>query len=86
MLLGASVCGQRSIHNAAFSAGLTRRTCLHHPQVNSDAKYLEKGKARIQVDVVPLPNGTSAVGVNYFREGASFLASPVSPVGPLNMP
>lgn len=36
-----------------------------------------------QVDVVPLPDGRQAVGVNYFREGASFLGSPVSPIPPM---
>lgn len=37
----------------------------------------------VQVDVVPMPSGETAVGVNYFREGTSFLASPVSPVPPM---
>lgn len=36
----------------------------------------------LQVDVIPTP-GSTAIGVNYFREGASFLASPVSPVPPM---
>lgn len=37
-----------------------------------------------QVDVVPVGlNGEKAAAVNYFREGASFLISPVSPVGPV---
>jgi hypothetical protein len=31
---------------------------------------------------VPLPGGRNAVGVNYFRVGASFLGAPVSPLPP----
>jgi hypothetical protein len=41
---------------------------------------------RIQVDVVPSFGKDpmlKAAAVNYFREGASFLVSPVSPSGPL---
>lgn len=42
----------------------------------------------LQVDVVPAmgKDGKSAAAVNYFREGASFLESPVAPSGPLNLP
>jgi hypothetical protein len=47
-----------------------------------DGKALAKGAARIQVDVLPLPDGRKAVGVNYFREGAAFLGAPVSPIPP----
>lgn len=52
--------------------------------MSDDGKTLHKGKARIQVDVVPagMLGRDSAVAVNYFREGASFLEAPVSPVGP----
>ncbi len=40
-----------------------------------------------QVDVVPAgPNGEKACAVNYFREGASFMEAPVSPVGPVAAP
>lgn len=62
---------------------------LKHPRMfeyrlTEDGKSLHKGKARIQVDVVPVgTNGEMAVAVNYFREGASFLEAPVSPVGPM---
>lgn len=62
---------------------------LKHPRIfeyklTEDGKALAKGKARIQVDVVPmgLLGSESVVAVNYFREGASFLEAPVSPVGP----
>lgn len=43
-------------------------------------------RIKIQVDVVPVVGGDGtqmACAVNYFREGASFLEAPVSPVGPL---
>jgi hypothetical protein len=53
------------------------------PQVTDDAKALHKGAARIQVDVLPLPDGTTATAVNYYREGASFIGSPVSPMPPM---
>ena len=64
---------------------------LKHPRifeyrVAPGQDYLAKGAARIQVDIVPLPGGGKAAGVAYFREGASFLTSPVSPVGPLSKP
>jgi hypothetical protein len=55
------------------------------PQVTPEGRYLTKGAARIQVDVVPLPDGSKAVGVNYFRENTQFMASPVSPVPPTPM-
>lgn len=63
---------------------------LKHPRIfeykvsqNEDEPYLVKGRARIQVDVLPLgPNGTSVAAVNYFRDVATFLSSPVSPSGP----
>jgi len=63
---------------------------LKHPRIfeykleSSDAAYLVKGRARIQVDVLPAgPNGTKVAGVNYFRDNTTFLESPVSPVGPV---
>lgn len=62
---------------------------LKHPRIfeykleSPDAQYLVKGRARIQVDVLPLgPNGEKVAGVNYFRDVATFLESPVSPAGP----
>uniref|UniRef100_A0A383VML2 Uncharacterized protein n=1 Tax=Tetradesmus obliquus TaxID=3088 RepID=A0A383VML2_TETOB len=60
---------------------------LRHPRifeykVTPEGKYLVKGAARIQVDALPLPDGSAAVGVNYFRENTSFMTSPVSPVPP----
>eukprot|EP00877_Chromochloris_zofingiensis_P010677 jgi/Chrzof1/5863/Cz16g18160.t1 len=60
---------------------------LKHPRifeykVSEDGKVLAKHAARIQVDVVPLPDGSKACGVNYFREGASFIGSPVAPMPP----
>lgn len=65
---------------------------LKHPRIfeyklTPDGKELAKGKARIQVDVVPAGlNGEKACAVNYFREGASFMEAPVSPVGPVAAP
>lgn len=61
---------------------------LKHPRifeykVSEDGVTLYKNKARIQVDVLPIPSGEKVVGVNYYREGASFLEAPVSPVTPL---
>ncbi|KXZ54172.1 hypothetical protein GPECTOR_5g269 [Gonium pectorale] len=62
---------------------------LKHPRIfeyklTPDGKALAKGRARIQVDVVPAGlDGSMACAVNYFREGASFLEAPVSPVGPM---
>jgi len=61
---------------------------LRHPRifeykVTSEGKDLAKGAARIQVDGLPMPDGTKATAVNYFREGASFLGSPVSPLPPM---
>jgi hypothetical protein len=35
------------------------------------------------VDTVPTPSGEVAVAVNYFREGAAFMTSPVSPMPPM---
>lgn len=36
-----------------------------------------------QVDVLPLgPDGAKVAAVNYFRDVATFLEAPVSPVGP----
>ncbi|GBF99524.1 transcription termination factor [Raphidocelis subcapitata] len=60
---------------------------LKHPRIfeyklMDDGKALAKGAARIQVDVLPLPDGRCAVGVNYFRENAAFLGAPVSPMPP----
>lgn len=38
---------------------------------------------RAQVDVLPIgPGGAMVAAVNYFRDIASFLEAPVSPVGP----
>lgn len=51
-------------------------------QVTPEGKYLVKGAARIQVDALPMPDGSTAVGVNYFRENTQFLESPVSPLPP----
>jgi hypothetical protein len=51
-------------------------------QVTPEGKYLVKGAARIQVDALPMPDGSAAVAVNYFRENTSFMASPVSPAPP----
>lgn len=48
-----------------------------------DKKALAKGAARIQVDTLPLPGGRVAVGVNYHRDGASFVGAPVSPMAPM---
>lgn len=63
---------------------------LKHPRIfeykleSEDAPYLVKGRARIQVDVLPVgPDGAKVAGVNYFRDVAAFLESPVSPAGPL---
>ncbi|GFR46210.1 hypothetical protein Agub_g7749, partial [Astrephomene gubernaculifera] len=66
---------------------------LKHPRIfeyrlTPDGKALAKGAARIQVDVLPAGGPAAGgadkvVGVNYFREGASFLEAPVSPVGPV---
>ncbi|KAG1672610.1 hypothetical protein FOA52_002090 [Chlamydomonas sp. UWO 241] len=60
---------------------------LKHPRMfeyipEGSAPYLVKGKARIQVDVLPL-GGAPAAAVNYFRENASFNVSPVAPSGPM---
>lgn len=62
---------------------------LKHPRIfeykleSPDAAYLVKGRARIQVDVLPMgPGGEKVAGVNYFRDNAAFLESPVSPSGP----
>lgn len=67
---------------------------LKHPRIVEytiveGQPYVSKLKARIQVDVVPPPPGSSegtlpAAAVNYYREGAAFLVSPVSPSGPLD--
>ncbi|PNW71375.1 hypothetical protein CHLRE_16g651650v5 [Chlamydomonas reinhardtii] len=65
---------------------------LKHPRIfeyklSADGSELVKGRARIQVDVVPVgANGEQACAVNYFREGASFMEAPVSPVGPVRAP
>lgn len=39
-----------------------------------------------QVDVLPLPDGSKATAVNYFRENTQWLQSPVSPLPPTQMP
>ena len=60
----------RAILTATLPARLPARTCTHK-----------------QVDVVPVgANGEQACAVNYFREGASFMEAPVSPVGPVRAP
>ncbi|GFH14004.1 mitochondrial transcription termination factor [Haematococcus lacustris] len=66
---------------------------LKHPRIfeyrleSSDASSLCKGRARIQVDVLPIgPNGSKVAAVNYFRDNATFLESPVSPVPPSPTP
>ncbi len=61
---------------------------LQHPRIFEympveGQPHLAKLKARIQVDVVPFGGAQPAVAVNYFREGATFMESPVSPSGPL---
>jgi hypothetical protein len=55
-------------------------------QVTPEGINLVKGAARIQVDVLPLPDGTKATAVNYFRENTQWLQSPVSPLPPTQMP
>ncbi|KAJ9517132.1 hypothetical protein QJQ45_009114 [Haematococcus lacustris] len=43
--------------------------------------------AHVQVDVLPIgPNGSKVAAVNYFRDNATFLESPVSPVPPSPTP
>eukprot|EP00199_Chlamydomonas_sp_CCMP681_P006440 CAMPEP_0119106548 /NCGR_PEP_ID=MMETSP1180-20130426/4640_1 /TAXON_ID=3052 ORGANISM="Chlamydomonas cf sp, Strain CCMP681" /NCGR_SAMPLE_ID=MMETSP1180 /ASSEMBLY_ACC=CAM_ASM_000741 /LENGTH=218 /DNA_ID=CAMNT_0007091911 /DNA_START=90 /DNA_END=746 /DNA_ORIENTATION=+ len=62
---------------------------LKHPRLfeykaeMEEAVYLSKGRARIQVDVITLPDGEKVVAVNYYRDVASFLESPVAPAPPL---
>jgi hypothetical protein len=36
-------------------------------------------RARVRVDVVPLPDGSKAANVTYFRKGAAFTSAPISP-------
>lgn len=60
---------------------------LKHPRIfeyklTPSGKALAKGAARIKVDTVPTPSGEVAVAINYFRENAAFLQSPVSPMPP----
>lgn len=61
---------------------------LRHPRifeykVTPEGRFLSKGAARIQVDAVPSLTGDApAVAVNYHRENAAFMVSPVSPVPP----
>ncbi|KAF5843685.1 mitochondrial transcription termination factor [Dunaliella salina] len=61
---------------------------LQHPRifeykVDETTTYLTKGRARIQVDVLPIgPDGAKVAAVNYFRDIATFLEAPVSPVPP----
>jgi hypothetical protein len=57
-----------------------------HVQVTPEGVNLVKGAARIQVDVLPLPDGSKATAVNYFRENTQWLQSPVSPLPPTQMP
>jgi len=60
---------------------------LKHPRIfeyvtEAGKPYLVKGRARIQVDCLPLGDKPAAA-VNYFRDNASFSVAPVSPSGPL---
>ena len=58
-------------------------THTRHTQVTPEGRFLSKGAARIQVDAVPSLTGDApAVAVNYHRENAAFMVSPVSPVPP----
>ncbi|KAF6263753.1 mitochondrial transcription termination factor [Scenedesmus sp. NREL 46B-D3] len=75
------------IKSRGVSDGSVADLVLRHPRifeykVTPEGKYLVKGAARIQVDALPMPDGSSAVAVNYFRENTSFMASPVSPAPP----
>ncbi|MEW5314326.1 MAG: hypothetical protein WDW38_005834 [Sanguina aurantia] len=70
-------------------AGSIPSLVLKHPRIfeyklMAEGSSLSKGKARIQVDVIPAGlSGEMSAAVTYYREGASFLVSPVSPIGPL---
>lgn len=39
-------------------------------------------RARVRVDVVPLPDGSKAANVSYYRTGTAFTSSPISPWSP----
>jgi len=72
-------------------AGAVPQLLLQHPRifeykVSPEGINLVKGAARIQVDVLPLPDGSKATAVNYFRENTQWLQSPVSPLPPTQLP
>eukprot|EP00879_Flechtneria_rotunda_P001587 GHRR01001746.1.p1 GENE.GHRR01001746.1~~GHRR01001746.1.p1 ORF type:complete len:243 (+),score=70.72 GHRR01001746.1:169-897(+) len=75
-------CRSRGVSDGSIADLVLRHPRIFEYKVTPEGKYLTKGAARIQVDVLPLPDGSQAVGVNYFRENTAFLASPVSPVPP----
>lgn len=79
---------QRGVADMSIPDLLLKHPRIFEYKVEAGQSYLTKGKARIQVDVVPagVTGQLPAAAVNYFREGASFLESPVSPSGPLNVP
>ena len=74
------LCSQHS--HCSTSCSRTENTIELLLQVTPEGKYLVKGAARIQVDAMPLPDGTEAVAVNYFRQNTHYLESPVSPLPP----
>ncbi len=71
------------------AVGAIPELVLKHPRIfeyklTPIGKALAKGAARIKIDTVPTPTGEVAVAVNYFREGAAFMTSPVSPMAPMD--
>jgi hypothetical protein len=72
----------RGVQDSSVADLVLRHPRIFEYKVTPEGKYLVKGAARIQVDALPLPDGSTAVGVNYFRENTQFLESPVSPLPP----
>jgi hypothetical protein len=69
------------------AVGSVPELVLKHPRIfeyklTPSGRALAKGAARIKVDTVPTPTGEVAVAINYFRENAAFMESPVSPMPP----
>ncbi|KAF8059703.1 hypothetical protein HT031_005111 [Scenedesmus sp. PABB004] len=75
-------CEARGVPRGSVADLVLRHPRIFEYKVSPEGKFLVKGAARIQVDAVPLPDGSAATAVNYFRENTSFLGSPVSPMPP----
>lgn len=72
---------KRGVSGAPLALLLSQHPKLLLYTVSSDGRHLELGRARAQVDVSE-KNGQRSANVLYWREGAAFIKSPLSPWRP----